>query len=142
VKKLISIGVVLALLALVVVPAVVAAYEVPDTYSKVPFAILASMFYLGKDILQALVDADFLPDNLTWLPDLMPKIGDWAMGPLSWSVDMLAWGLELGSEVWTLLNDMFDIGMPEIAEVLSIVSCKLLTCWADTNCTGTFVPCA
>jgi hypothetical protein len=51
VKKLISIGVALALLTMAVVPAVTAAqcdYDgiEPDTYAKIPFAILESGFHM------------------------------------------------------------------------------------------------
>ena len=52
-KKLISIGVALALLAMVVVPGAVAAYTPPVTYAKVPFAIIQSGFELIGDLLTA-----------------------------------------------------------------------------------------
>jgi len=56
VKKLISIGVVLALVAIVVLPIGVAAqceYDgiVPATYAKIPFAIIQSGFHLVGIIL-------------------------------------------------------------------------------------------
>jgi hypothetical protein len=50
VKKLISIGVALALLTMVVVPGAVAAYTTPDTYAKVPFAIIQSG--CGQNLIQ------------------------------------------------------------------------------------------
>jgi hypothetical protein len=96
VKKLISIGVVLALVALVVLPVAVGAdgnYTEPATFAKIPFGIVASGFYLGQSILNALVTAAVLPSSLNWLPDLMPTLGDWVATPLSWSVDMVAWGV-------------------------------------------------
>ena len=140
-KKLISIGVAVALLCMVVLPVAVAAdYTPPQTYAKVPFAIVQSGFELLNQILPTLL-AEFAPD-MAWITGLMTPIGGWAGGPLSWSVDMLAWGLGLGAEVWTLVNDAFDIGYPEIGTVLNTVSCKLLVCWSATNCTGTFDPCA
>jgi hypothetical protein len=42
VKKLISIGVALALLTMVVVPGAVAAVDDPDTYAKATFSIMAA----------------------------------------------------------------------------------------------------
>lgn len=141
-KKLISIGVALALLTMAVVPGVAAAYSTPDTYSKIPFAIIQSGFELGEQLLDALVDAGMLPATLDWLPALMPTIGEWAGGPLSWTVDMLAWGLGLGAEVWALADSAFGIGFPEVGDILYIASCQLLMCWSATNCSGTFDPCS
>ena len=53
-KKLISIGVAVALLAMVVLPVAVAAdecYTTPATYAKIPFAIVQSGFQLVGSIL-------------------------------------------------------------------------------------------
>jgi len=140
VKKLISIGVALALLTMVVVPGAAAAYTTPDTYSKVPFAILQSGFELAGDLLTALGTDLGLPAYLN--ETLMDTIGGWAGGPLSWTVDMLAWGLEMGGEIWALVDTTFGIGYPAIGDVMFIVACKLMTCWSATNCTGDFFcPC-
>ena len=145
-KKLISIGVALALLTMVVVPGAVAAqcdYEgiTPTTYAKIPFTIIGSGFYLLEGILQALVDAEFLPANLTWLPALMPDIGDWAMGPLAWTVDMLGWGLSLGASVWALADTLFEIGMPGIGDILDTLACSVFQPFS-CNVTGAdFDPC-
>ena len=138
-KKLISIGVALALLTMAVVPGAVAAYTPPETYSKVPFAIIQSGFELLDEILPSLL-AEFAPD-LAWVTDLMVPIGECAGGPLSWTVDMLAWGVGLGADVWDLADTAFDIGYPEVGQLLDVVACGLLTCWSATNCTGTFSPC-
>ena len=138
-KKLISIGVALALLTMAVVPGVAAAYTTPDTYSKVPFAIIQSGFELIGDLLDALGGDLGLPPYLN--ETLMDTIGGWAGGPLSWTVDMLAWGLDLGGTLWAAVDGMFDIGYPELGDLLSDVSCGLMMCWSVTNCTGTFDPC-
>jgi hypothetical protein len=141
VKKLISIGVALALLTMAVVPGAVAAYEPPATYSKVPFAIVASGIELLGDVVAAVpMIADALPEGLD-VGVITGLIGPWVNGPLSWSVDFLAWGMELGAEIWDLANTAFDIGFPEVGTIMYIISCKLLTCWSATNCTGTFEPC-
>jgi hypothetical protein len=140
VKKLISIGVAVALLAMVVLPVAVAAdYTPPQTYAKVPFAIVQSGFELLGDLLTALGGDLGLPSYLN--ESLMNTIGGWAGGPLSWSVDMLAWGLELGSEIWTLVDTTFGIGYPAIGQILTITSCKLMTCWSASNCSGYLPAC-
>ena len=138
-KKLISIGVALALLTMAVVPGAVAAYTPPETYSKVPFAIVQSGFELVGELLDALGGEFGLPEYLD--ADLMNTIGTWAGGPLSWTVDMLAWGLGLGADVYLLVDDAFDIGYPVLGELLDTMACGLLVCWSATNCTGTFSPC-
>lgn len=140
-KKLISIGVALALLTMAVVPGVAAAYTPPVTYAKVPFAIIQSGLELMGDLLDILQTAGLgLP---TWLDSsLTDPIAGWAGGPLSWTVDMLAWVLELGEEVWTLVDTTFSIGYPAIGQIMTIMSCKLMTCWSATNCSGYyFCPC-
>ena len=140
-KKLISIGVALALLTMAVVPGAVAAYDPPETYSKVPFAILATGIELVGEVVEAVpMIADALPAGLD-ITAITELIAPWTAGPLSWTVDMLAWGLDLGATLWTSVNDMFDIGFPEIGTLLSDVSCGLMMCWSATNCSGTFSPC-
>ena len=140
-KKLISIGVALALLTMVVVPGAVAAYEPPETYSKVPFAILATGIELVGEVVAAVpMIADALPEGLD-ITAITGLIAPWTAGPLSWTVDMLAWGLSLGADLWLSVDDMFDIGFPEIGDLLNTVSCGLMMCWSATNCTGTFAPC-
>ena len=124
---------------MVVVPGAVAAYEPPDTYSKVPFAIIESGFQLVADLAPAIEEVmGELPIDLA---TIMPVIGEWAGGPLSWTVDMLAWGLSLAADIWVPLDNAFDIGFPVIGNVLDIVACGLMECWVVTNCTGTFDPC-
>jgi hypothetical protein len=136
VKKLISIGVALALLTMAVLPGAVAAqYTDPDTYAKIPFAVIASGFVLLEDILGALVDAELLPDTFSWVPDLMQPIGDWVGGPLSWTVDMMAWGL--GNVGGTLMGELdavllamgMDLGieLTPVGDLLEAIACALFT---------------
>ena len=142
-KKLISIGVALALLTMAVVPGAVAAvdYDPPETYAKVPFAIIASGIQMVGELVAAVpMIADALPEGLD-IAVITGIIGPWTAGPLSWTVDMLAWGIGLGADVWLIADDMFDIGMPEIGLLLDTIACGLMTCWSATNCTGTFDPC-
>jgi len=147
VKKIISIGVALALLTMAVVPGAVAAqceYEgiAPSTYAKIPFTIIGTGFYLMETILDALVDGELLPAEVDWLPALMQPMGDWAMGPLAWTVDMLAWGIGLaGTVVGSLSGVMTDLGMDlgmdltSVGDLMNDVACALFTPFS-CNITG------
>jgi len=147
VKKLISIGVALALLTMAVVPGAVAAqcdYDgiEPSTYAKIPFTIIGSGFYLMEDILNALVDGELLPESVDWLPGLMQPMGDWAMGPLAWTVDMLAWGVGLAGTVVGSLSGVMealgmDLGMDlePVGGLLNDIACSLFTPFS-CNITG------
>jgi hypothetical protein len=117
VKKLISIGVALALLAMVVLPVGVAADIQPSSYAKIPFAIIGSLFEMIGDLLGL-------------------------AGPLAWSVDMLAWGVALFSKVYGQLDQMFGIGYANLTRILDDVACGLRECWvggclniSSFNCT-------
>jgi hypothetical protein len=138
VKKLISIGVALALLAMVVVPCAVAAYDTPDTYAKVPFAIISTGFLLLGDILDALPPDLGVPD---WLGSLMGPLSEWTAGPLSWTVDMLAWGMDLGSTIWNAVAATLGMEDLPVGTVLHTVACGLFTCWAPSGCSGNLSPC-
>jgi len=141
VKKLISIGVALALLTMAVVPGAVAAqddYEEPCTYAKIPFAIIQSGLEMVGGLLDSLASTLGLPD---WLDDVVLTIAPWAGGPLSWSVDMLAWGVNLGGSVLGGLAD--TLGLPAwLAPLMSDLACGLRECYTDVcynvtwNCTA------
>jgi len=145
VKKLISIGVALALLTMVVVPGAVAAYTPPDTFAKVPFAIIQSGFELLENLWPDLETG--LGIGMPWLEPVLGEVGAWAGGPLSWTVDMLAWGVSLAGDVIeaadALVTGMgmslpFPLG--DVALLFDTVACGLTTCFVS-NCTGTFDPC-
>jgi len=143
VKKLISIGVALALVALVVLPVGVAAqcdYDgiVPDTYAKIPFAIVESGFHLVGQILAAAGSSLGLPAWIT--PALVDNIGSWAGGPLGWSVDMLAWGLGLVGTVLSALST--TLGLPEwLDDVVNTIACQLFAPFSCNVTGATFDPC-
>jgi len=133
-----SIGVALALLAMAVLPIGVGAYDLPATYSKVPFAIVQSGIELVGELLDILVVPLGLPE---WLnSDLTDPIAGWAGGPLSWTVDMLAWGLGLGSDLMDALASVIDMPF-DVGALLDTVACSLLTCFAVAECSGNFTPC-
>jgi hypothetical protein len=144
VKKLISIGVALALVALVVLPIGAAAqtcdYDgiAPVTFSKIPFAIVQSGFHLVGIILTGAGSTLGLP---SWIDAaLMDNIGDFAGGPLSWSVDMLGWGLGLVSSILTGLGP--TLGLPDfLPAIVGNITCAIFQPFS-CNITGTtFTPC-
>lgn len=146
-KKLISIGVALALLTMAVVPGVAAAqYTEPDTYAKVPFAIIQSGFDLVGSLLDTLGPTLGLPE---WLDSaLMGEIGGWAGGPLSWTVDMLGWGIWLVGDVIaaadalvTAMGVELPFALSDVSDLFNTIACDLFTPWAAF--TGpAFDPCA
>jgi hypothetical protein len=145
VKKLISIGVALALLTMMVMPALVAAqcdYEdvQPTTYAKIPFAILESGFTMLSQLLTVLGAVTPSLGIPTWLADVVEVIGPWTGGPLSWSVDMLGWGLGI---VGTLLDALaVALGLPDwLAPTVQNLACAVFMPY-NCNVTGVeFEPC-
>jgi len=112
---------------------------VPSTYAKIPFAIIGSGFYLMETVLGELVDAELLPSSLDWLSTLMKPMGDWVMGPLSWTVDMMGWGLGIVAAVLDAVGD--TLGLPDwLGGVLNEVACGLFTPF-DCVVGDPFVPC-
>ena len=149
-KKLISIGVVLALLTMAVVPGAVAAQDdcgygaeniMPSTYAKIPFAIIETGLMLVGDIVNALPVDMGIP---TWIADITDAMAPWAGGPLSWTVDMLAWGVSLlGAVVCTiepLLVDTLPAGL-DLPAIFDTIACGLFQPFS-CNVTGAeFTPC-
>jgi len=152
VKKLISVGVALALLAMVVLPLGVAAQcgygdddVKPTTYAKIPFAIIQTGLMLVGDILGALPEDMGIP---TWIADITGAMAPWAGGPLAWTVDMMAWGVSL---VASVLDVLFSVPMiaeqlPEgigeaLVNVCNTIACALFQPFS-CNVTGAeFDPC-
>jgi hypothetical protein len=149
VKKVISIGVALALLAMVIVPATVgAAAPEPETYAKIPFAIIGQAFYMLQDVLTQLQVGGILPPDFDWVPDLMPTLGDFVAVPLSWTVDMTGWGISLGGSVLASLQGVFDamgidlgFNLGAFQDVFDTIACALFQPWAPVSGTP-FDPCA
>ena len=144
-KKLISIGVALAVLAVMVLPVGAAAqcpdigYTYPQTYAKIPFAILQSGLELTGDILGTLASTLGLPD---WLDDLVITIAPWTGGPLSWTVDMLGWGLDLVAGLLGALAA--PMGLPDwLDDLVSGIACGLFTPWTcNYSGVANFTPCS
>jgi hypothetical protein len=150
VKKLISIGVALALVAMVVLPFGVTAsgtYVEPTTYAKIPFAIVQSGLNMMGQMLDIVGGTLGLP---AWLnATTLDVVAEWAGGPLGWSVDMLAWGLDLVGEVLgglqpilTAMNVSLPLDLGLVTDLFTLVACKLLMPWNNASSTMNFTPCA
>ena len=133
-KKLISIGVALALLTMAVVPGAVAAqpaanctgnWTYPDTFAKIPFAIVQSGIELVGDLLGPISSVITLPAFLT--EGLMDTIAAWSGGPLSWTVDMLGWGLSLVGTVVGILDTELVLGFPWAETLIQSIVCSIFT---------------
>ena len=148
-KKLISIGVALALVAMVVLPLGVTAsgnYTPPTTYAKIPFAIVQS----GINMLGQMLDVVGVTLGMpSWLnATTLDVVAEWAGGPLAWSVDMLAWGLDLVGEVLagldpilTAMNVTLPLNLTLMKDLFDMVACKLLMPWNNASSTMNFTPC-
>lgn len=135
-KKLISIGVALALLTMAVLPIGVAAYTPPSTFAKVPFAILQSGLELVGDLLGTLAVPLNLPE---WIAPLLDPIAAWTGGPLSWTVDMLGWGVGLVGSVLAALPT--DLGLPPwLGGIIDTIACGLFTPFGNVTAPP-FAPC-
>ncbi|HXZ94572.1 MAG TPA: hypothetical protein VEG28_01490 [Dehalococcoidia bacterium] len=150
-KKLISIGVVVALLALVVLPGVVGAdgpsYTPPVTYATIPFAIIQSGFTLVGALIDDVGSVLGLP---SWLNStLLDTVGGWAGGPLTWSVSMVAWGLDLVGEVLggiqpilTGMKVSLPFNLTDLQSVVNIVVCKLQMAYSNATSNATLPACS
>ena len=144
-KKLISIGVALALLTMVVVPVGVAAQEVedPGTFSKTPFGILGSGIQLVGNLLgdfgPILTAAGIeLPIDLADLQPITEQIGDWSAVDLAWMTDMTAWTMvTAGDVISTVLGVDFiadalgDTDLTGIEDVFYVVAARLWDPWGE-----------
>lgn len=149
-KKLISIGVALALLAMVVMPGIAAAQcdyngVEPASFSKVPFAIIQTGIMLLSDIVGAVGDTLGIP---AWVGDVLDSVAPWTGGPLAWTVDMLAWGIVLVGDVLGQLGPIleaagialpFDLG--ELAAIANTIACDLWAPWVCPMVGANITPC-
>ena len=146
-KKLISVGVAMALLGLAVLPVGVAAqppgcpdigYTYPQTFAKIPFAIIQSGLELLENMWPDLDTA--LGIGMPWVGGVLGDLGGWAGGPLAWTVDMMGWGLGIISSIVGALGD--TLGLPEfVPTVINEIVCSI---FAPFDCVAgdPFEPCA
>jgi hypothetical protein len=110
---------------------------VPETYAKIPFAILESGLTLVGNLLTTLAPTLGLP---TWLDDVVLSVAPWTGGPLSWTVDMLGWGLSL---VGTILDSLAPtLGLPDwLGDLINSIACAIFTPFTCNVTAPAFAPC-
>ena len=151
-KKIISIGVALALLTMAVVPGAVAAQEPipiePSTFAKIPFAIIGSGLEMLADLWGILDTEAALDIGFPWLSQVLDTAAPWTTDNLAWTVDMLAWGVGLVGDVIAAADSILvamevDLGFPlgDLKAITDTIACGLVQPWSD-NITGSeFTPC-
>lgn len=147
-KKLISIGVALALLTMAVVPAAVAAADItdPGTYSKTAFGVLGSGIQLVGDIVNSLavVLDGFLPAGLTSvaLATIIDDVGSWTGIELAWMTDMTGWSMVAVGDVVSVIKPLaatmgFDTYIDPVADVFYVLGARVFDAWGALSTTGT-----
>ena len=153
-KKLISIGIALALLTMAVVPAAVAA-DLPDTpvtYSKTPFAILGGGIALVGQVLalaQPILTAAkiVLPFDLSTVTPITELVGKAVWVNLAWLTDMTAWSMVLGGDVVQKTGGIIEAVAPgalpagfklsDVSEIFYVVAARMWDPWSTY--TGTIL---
>jgi len=130
VKKLISIGVALALLVTFMVPVAVAAGDPPPTYAKIPFTIMGE----GIDLVGQLVT---MADSKLGLglgfdvTQFTTPIAHFTQDILGYTVDMLAWGLYALAGLADPVITEFAPDMGWIGDLLNDLWCYFFTPFPD-----------
>jgi hypothetical protein len=78
--------------------------------------------------------------DMPWLTDVFGGLADWSYGPLSWTVDMLAWGLGVGGTVIDALSAVIDLPFP-VGELLNSIACALFAPFTCDVTGSAFAPC-
>jgi hypothetical protein len=132
VKKLVSIGVALALLTMAVVPGIAAAQTPPETYAKTPFAIIAE----GLRLVGTLLDMEEAKFGFIGydVGQFLGPIADFTYGPLGWTVDMMAWGVDVVVQLAGPIIDNFAPDYGWLTDVLNDLVCKILAPWGSIVC--------
>ena len=146
-KKLISIGVALALLVTFMVPVAVGAEDItdPGAYSKTPFGILGSGIQLVGHIvtdLAAVIDGFGLPVTAAEIAGIMDSVGGWTGVNLAWMTDMTGWSMVAVGDVVTVIGPLaatmgFGDYMKPVADVFYVIGARLFDAWGDITSTGT-----
>ena len=142
-KKLISIGVALALLVTFMVPVAVAAEEIvdPGTYAKTPFGILGSGIQLVGDILLGLAGVidpfieDFGMDTAD-IAGVTDEVGEWTGVNLAWMTDMGGWSMVAVADVFSVITPLaetmgFETYIKPIADVFYVIGARIFDAWGD-----------
>ena len=147
-KKLISIGVALALLVAFVVPVAVAADypDDPGKYSKTPFAILGTGIQLVGELLG---DLDGVIGAIAELPfplaDLEPifvNIGEWTGVNMAWMTDMTGWSMVVAGDALSVVGPLaetmgFDDYIKPVADIFYVMGARVFDSWGDITSEGT-----
>jgi hypothetical protein len=150
VKKLISIGIALALLVTFTVPVAVAAQDIvdPGTYSKTPFGILGSGIQLVGGIINDLadmIDTFGLPIDAVDLASVVNTVGGWTGTDLAWMTDMTAWSMVLVGNVVKAADPLIpaDMDLPfelgALSDLFYVVGARLWDPW-DTYAGDSTLP--
>ena len=138
-KKLISIGVALALLATVVLPVAVAADDPPPTYAKIPFTIVGEGLALIGSLVSSL-DAKMdlgLPFDVS---QITAPLADFTQGPLSYTVDMVAWGLDILAQILEQIVPVYMADFDWIVTLMFDIICKLFMPFGELEATCNVTP--
>lgn len=146
-KKLISIGVALALLVTFMVPVAVGADfpDDPGAYSKTPFGILGSAIRLVGDIvtdLTTLIDGFGLPIAASELAGVLYSVGDWTGINLAWMTDMTGWSMVAVGDVVSVIEPLaatmgFGDYMKPVADVFYVIGARIFDAWDAITTSGT-----
>ena len=138
-KKLISIGVALALLVTFMVPVAVGADfpDDPGEYSKTPFGILGSAIVLVGDIVNDLattIDGLGLPVTAAEIAGVLGSVGDWTGINLAWMTDMTGWSMVAVGDVVTVIEPLADtMGfgdyMKPVADIFYVIGARIFDAW-------------
>ncbi len=139
-RKLISVGVGVAMIVALMLPMAVAGDwpDDPGAYSKTPFGIMGSVYYLAGDIvidlshvLEGVVGDRIPPEDIA---ATLHTIGDWHAVNLAWSTDMTGWSMVVVGDVLTVLTplaDNFGRGhyVKPVADVYYVVAGRIFDPW-------------
>ncbi len=133
-KKIISIGVALALLCMAVVPVAVAADTPPATYAKIPFTILGSGLNLIGDLVTALQPAGIgIP---SWITGVMTPVATWVEGPFSYLTELTAWSMVAVGDVVAKANGIIktlaptaNLPLGDVATMFYVIANRVFDAW-------------
>ena len=138
-KKLISIGVALALLVTFMVPVAVAADfpTDPGAYSKTGFGILGTGIQLVGAIVTDLATAidDFgLPVSAAEIAGVLNNVGGWTGEELAWMTDMTGWSMVAVGDVVSVIKPLaetmgFDDYVDPVADIFYVVGARIFDAW-------------
>ena len=128
-KKIISIGVALALLTMAVVPGVVAADDPPPTFAKIPFTIVGEGINLIGSLV-AMADSKLGLGLGFDVSQFTTPIAEYVQGPLGYTMDMMGWGLDIMVQALDVILPEFMPDFAWLGEVLGDIVCKIFTPFA------------